>query len=161
MNRVLVKNWNKTVRPEDTVYFVGDWVVSRDPRRARKRVNKLNGHIISIKGNHDKGQRGIKFYHHKRRHWGGYKFLLLHWGGYKFLLLHDPKEKRSTWDGWLIHGHTHNKSRKYPFINGKLKTINVSVELTNYRPISLDYLLSLKIDSIRRMEKVSSKPERW
>ena len=49
---------------------------------------------------------------------------------------------------------------KYPFINGERKTINVSVELTNYRPISLDYLLSLDIDSIKRMETISSNPER-
>lgn len=151
MNGALVKNWNNTVKPKDNVYFLGDWVVSRDPRRARKWVNKLNGHITSIRGNHDREQKGIIFY----------KSRIRHWGGHKFLLLHDPKEKRSTWDGWLIHGHTHNKSRKYPFINGKLKTINVGVELINYRPVSLDFLLSLNIDSIKRMETINSKPERW
>jgi len=151
MNGALVKNWNNAVKPKDNVYFLGDWVVSRDPRRARKWVNKLNGHITSIRGNHDRGQKGIKFYNSRIRHWSRHKFLLLH----------DPKEKRSTWDSWLIHGHTHNNSRKYPFINGKLKTINVGVELTNYRPMSIDFLLSLNIDSIRRMETINSKPERW
>jgi len=50
---------------------------------------------------------------------------------------------------------------KYPFINGERKTINVGVELTNYRPISLDFLLSLNIGSIKRMETINSKPERW
>ncbi len=151
MNWALVNNWNKTVKPKDTVHFLGDWTIKRHPRRARYWMRKLNGHIISIKGNHDKGQRGIRFYHHKIRHWGRYNFLLLH----------DPKEKQKSWEGWLIHGHTHNKSRKYPFINGKLKTINVSVELINYRPVSIDYILSLNIDSIRRMETINSKPERW
>jgi len=152
MNWALVKNWNKTVKPRDIVYFLGDWTIKRQPRRARYWMRKLNGHIISIKGNHDRGQRGVKFYHHRIRHWGGHKFLLLH----------DPKEKQGTWEGWLIHGHRHNKSMdRYPFINGGRKTINVSVELTNYRPISIDYILSLNIDSIRRMEKINSKPERW
>jgi calcineurin-like phosphoesterase family protein len=59
MNGALVKNWNNTVKPKDNVYFLGDWVVSRDPRRARKWVNKLNGHITSVRGNHDTRARGI------------------------------------------------------------------------------------------------------
>lgn len=151
MNRALVSNWNNTVRPQDTVYFLGDWAFGRGSKPAKYWMGRLKGHIVCIRGSHDGRQRGIKFY----------KFRKLHYGGYKFLLIHNPDEKLGNWDGWVIHGHKHNNSRKYPFINGKLKTINVGVELTNYRPISLDFLLSLNMDSIRRMETINSKPERW
>jgi calcineurin-like phosphoesterase family protein len=135
MDRVLVKNWNNTVKPKDTVYFLGDWAFGRGSRPASYWIRRLNGHIISIR--------------------------ILNYDGRKLLLIHNPDKKHRTWHDWVIHGHKHNNSRKYPFINGKLKTINVSVELTNYRPVSIDYILSLNIDSIRRMETINSKPERW
>lgn len=151
MNRVLVRNWNSTVKPQDTVYFLGDWAFGRRHRPARYWIKRLNGHIISIRGSHDTRSSGARMYNAR----------ILNYGGYRFLLIHNPDRKYKNWHDWVIHGHKHNNSRKYPFINGKLKTINVSVELINYRPISLDYLLSLNIDSIKRMEKINSKPERW
>lgn len=50
--------------------------------------------------------------------------------------------------------------KNYPFINGEKKTINVSAELLNYRPVDLDFLISLGLDSIKRMDTIDSKPER-
>ena len=152
MNRALVSNWNNTVRPQDTVYFLGDWAFGRRSRPAKYWMRRLKGHIVCIRGSHDRRQRGIRFYNWRE----------LPRGGYKFLLIHNPDEKLGSWDGWVIHGHKHNNNmRKYPFINGKIKTINISVELTRFSPVSIDYLLSLNIDSIRRMETISSNPERW
>lgn len=164
MNRALVRNWNNTVKPRDTVYFLGDWAFRRRGARAAKYWRrKLKGHVISIRGNHDRGQKGIRFKDFKVIRYQGYSFLLIHRPG-----LNDPgqnrkqKQKLEEWHGWVIHGHKHNNNmRRYPFINGRLKTINVGVELTNYKPVSLDYLLSLDINSIKRMETISSKPERW
>jgi calcineurin-like phosphoesterase family protein len=50
--------------------------------------------------------------------------------------------------------------KDYPFINGKKKTINVSAELINYKPVSLDHLLKLGLNSIERMDTVDSTPTR-
>lgn len=150
MNRVLIRNWNNTVKPRDTVYFLGDWAFGRGSREPKYWVRKLNGHIFSIKGSHDSRARGIRLYNRK----------ILNYGGHKFLLIHNPDRNSVNWNGWVIHGHKHNNSAKYPFINGRLKTINVGVELTNYKPVSIDFLLSLNIDSIRRMETVNSKLQR-
>jgi calcineurin-like phosphoesterase family protein len=75
--------------------------------------------------------------------------------------VHDPDNLPISWSEWIIHGHKHNNDMaKYPFINGKNKTINVCAELLNYKPISLSYLLSLGLDSIKRMDTVDSLPER-
>jgi len=150
MNRVLVKNWNNTVRPGDTVYFLGDWAFGRGSRQPKYWVRKLKGHIISIKGSHDGRGRGLRLYNRR----------ILDYKGHKFLLIHNPDNKDIKWHDWVIHGHKHNHSAKYPFINGREKTINVGAELTNYRPVSLDFILSLGIDSIRRMDTVDSKPKR-
>jgi len=151
MNRALTINWNSVVRPRDTVYFLGDWSFGRGSRPPKYWIRRLNGHIISIKGSHDRLIRGMRL--HERK--------VICYGKHRFLLLHDPSQAPSSWNDWIIHGHKHNSNmRNYPFINGKKKTINISVELIKYKPISIDYLLSLNIDKIKRMETIASKPER-
>lgn len=151
MNETIVRNWNETVKDRDTLYFLGDWTFGRRHKPAKYWVRKLKGHIISIRGAHDWREKGIRFE----------DFKVLQYHGCSFLLIHDPNQA-GDWHSWIIHGHKHNNNMsKYPFINGERKTINVGVELTNYRPISLDFLLSLNIGSIKRMETINSKPERW
>ena len=74
-------------------------------------------------------------------------------------MTHDPERLPVKWNNWVIHGHKHNNDMKnYPFINGVKKTINVCPELTGYRPVSLDYLTSLKLSSIKRMDTIDSVP---
>lgn len=50
--------------------------------------------------------------------------------------------------------------KNFPFINGERKTINVSAELVNCRPVSLDFILSQNLDSILRMDTIDSIPQR-
>lgn len=145
MNSDLIKKWNSVVKNEDKVYYLGDFALSRHPNRWKR---KFNGRKVFICGNHDRGLTGTK------------EFERVDYKGHKFWLTHYPNQMPKDWDGWLIHGHTHNNSKKYPFINGDLRTINVSCELIGYRPLSLDYLISLDISSIKRMETIDSKPER-
>jgi len=151
MNRQLVKNWNQTVDEQDTVYHLGDWAFGSAHRPAVYWTKRVHGHITPIIGGHD-----------SRRYDIGYKDSVhLNSGKYKFLLIHDPADKPADWDGWIIHGHVHNNNmRKYPFINGREKTINVSADLINYCPVSLSTLLALEIDSIIRMDTIDSSPER-
>ena len=54
MDEALVKNWNDTVGPEDTVYLVGDigWNGGRVPGEL---LERLSGHKHLIRGNHDTG----------------------------------------------------------------------------------------------------------
>lgn len=152
MNRALVKKWNALVAPGDTVYFLGDWSFGRGARSPQYWARKLTGRIVSVRGSHDNGVEGVRFERYK----------VLHYKGYSFLIIHDPDEKPTDWQGWVIHGHKHNNDlRDYPFINGERKTINVSVEVIDYQPLKIDKLLSLHIDSIRRMETINGRPEVW
>jgi calcineurin-like phosphoesterase family protein len=157
MNETIMRNWNETVKDRDTVYFLGDWAYGRRHKPAKYWLSKLKGHIISLKGSHDRGEKDIRFE----------DFKVLQYRGYTFLLIHDPDNKKTIKNvkeryDWIIHGHKHNNDmRDYPFINGERKTINVSVETINYHPLSLDKLLSLNIDSIRRMQTIESEPETW
>jgi len=157
MNRTMKKNWNSTIGEKDTVYFLGDWSFGRKARQSNYWMRQLNGYIFPIRGSHDRDKFSSEFP----------KWELLHRDGYTFLLMHDPEDEevikavKERYD-WLIHGHVHNnKMDRHPFINGEQKTINVSAELINYKPVSLSYLLSLGLDSIRRVRTIDSQPERW
>ena len=105
----------------------------RKSRPADYWLRKLNGHIIFIKGNHEKISRRFNVYDK----------LILNYQGKRFLLIHDPYEAPKDFDGWIIHGHTHNNEQEYPLINKQKKTINVSVEVTNYKPLLIDDLLKM------------------
>ena len=63
MDEALVKNWNDTVGPEDTVYLVGDigWNGDRVPGEL---LEWLSGHKHLIRGNHDTGYEDAgRLYH--------------------------------------------------------------------------------------------------
>ena len=118
MNRVLINNWNSVVSGTDTVYFLGDLSLGRPTRW----INRLNGNIIFIRGNHDRfGHRSAEIEHDGRR----------------FLLTHNPG--RAEYVGWVIHGHVHNNR---PFIDGNERRVNVSCDVTGYRPISIEEITS-------------------
>jgi len=157
MNEVIKNNWNKSVGENDMVYFLGDYTgpppsrLAMYYRKLRYWTSQLRGNKISILGNHDLNGGCIKFVSSK----------VLHYKKHSFLLIHDPSQV-NNWHNWVIHGHRHNNDLKdFPFINGERKTINVSVELLDYQPLNIDKLLSLNIDSIKRMETINSQPEKW
>lgn len=135
MNRTLVYNWNSTIRKDDIVYFLGDLAYSKSPY-TDSWLHKLNGKITFIKGNHDESN-SIELLDH----------MIIEFDGFKFYLTHNPKNVPSNWDDWVIHGHVHNNSydydmqRKYPYINYDKKTVNVSVELTKYKPLKLSTII--------------------
>ena len=52
MNETLIENFNKTVRPKDTCFILGD-VLMYDSDNARKCLARLHGHLYVVRGNHD------------------------------------------------------------------------------------------------------------
>jgi len=133
MNKVLVHNWNKTVKKDDTVFYLGDLAFGRNKNKIPYWLKKLNGKIFLIRGNHDQGNFKSTLYFDK---------CIISYKEREILLIHNPNQM-PEWKGWIIHGHHHNKHPDtYPFINRTNKTINVSTELTNFKPISFKYLIN-------------------
>ena len=141
MNNAMVKNWTNTVEYNDKVFFLGDMTYGRHRRPIDYWLQKLTGDILFIRGNHDTDiitkakviptNYGIRY------------------KGREFLLAHDPY-RPDGFDGWLIHGDKHNTDLNlYPLVNQKRKTANISAELIDYTPISLDRLIEL-IDTGRK-----------
>lgn len=53
MDEFMIREWNSRVRPNDTVYILGDFAFCT-PEEAAAIARRLNGHKILVKGNHDR-----------------------------------------------------------------------------------------------------------
>ncbi|MDO8841803.1 MAG: metallophosphoesterase [Methanocalculus sp.] len=131
MDRVLIRNWNWTVKKRDTVIFLGD-LAYRSSIPSDSYLDRLNGRICYLEGNHDPYQPYMSH------------CLLMCYKGVSYLFIHDPDEVSKPFDGWVIHGHVHNKNlSKYPFFNPHTQTVNVSAEMIGYRPITMTEIHNL------------------
>ena len=141
MNRTMVENWTSTVEYNNKVFFLGDMTHGRNKHRGRNHqpidfwLQMLTGNIWFIRGNHDRDiitkakvvptNYGIRY------------------KGHEFLLAHVPY-RPDGFDGWLIHGDRHNRDLSlYPLVNQKRRTVNISAELIDYTPISMDRIIDL------------------
>lgn len=52
MNEELIKRWNEKIGPGDTVYHLGDISLGK-PDFTKEILDRLNGNIHLIKGNHE------------------------------------------------------------------------------------------------------------
>lgn len=129
MNGVLLRNWNDTIAPDDLVYFLGDMAFGRGSRSPKWWATQLTGRKIWVKGSHDRGiyplvvMPGVERVVFRD---------VINCGGVEFLLVHNLFV--NDWRGWVIHGHAHD-TRSH--IDVQWKRVNVSVEVTDYKPISL------------------------
>jgi len=54
MDEALIQNHNSVVKPNDTIYFIGDFAFYKDQRKTINVLRRLNGNKILVRGNHDK-----------------------------------------------------------------------------------------------------------
>jgi calcineurin-like phosphoesterase family protein len=126
MNETIVSNWNRVVKDEDTVYFLGDFCFERGEEDAKYWLSRLKGRIIFIRGNHDHSEM-VKLTK---------ATLAMNIGD--MLLVHDPYGLDYT--GIIIHGHSHKNAKLFDVFR---RRICVSCELIDYTPISLDDLMTM------------------
>ena len=53
----IVERWNKKIAPTDHVYILGDLLVGQDEAQALSMLQKLNGYLHIVLGNHDTDRR--------------------------------------------------------------------------------------------------------
>ena len=137
MNKVLIDNWNSLIKPEDVIYHMGD--VSFKPD---KFVDKLNGKIILIYGNHDKKKFNYLYSEVKQTQ-------ELKIAEFKCLLTHIPIDPQIQYKkgmcpdfsilkkyDYIIHGHNH--AEQHNCVSGK--HVNVGVDAWDMKPIHIDEL---------------------
>lgn len=137
MNETIIDRWNKTVKPDDIVYHLGDFTFGN--KKNIPIANRLFGKKRIILGNHDYEAREYYPFFDKVMSWrqfGEYKIPLF--------LCHYPLDEsafnyRTRKQGLNIHGHLHEKASTRPDIH-----VNVCVEKTNYTPINLEDIVDGK-----------------
>lgn len=131
MNNILIKNWNNTVKKNDTIYILGDFTFGNKDS-IKELVSKLNGRKILILGNHDRSiHKQVKFWYNIG-FYEVYKHPIIFRN--RFILSHEPIDDLGRFIN--LHGHIHDKQIDIG------KYINASVEHWNYTPINLDKLIS-------------------
>ena len=139
MNNTILNNYFKTVRQDSLVFFLGDMSFGRDSKPPKFWLHQLQTRrLIYLKGSHDHGVRPTNTLDcydvatimsptlHTNIH-----------------LIHDY-ERLETTNDWIIHGHNHNNR---PFFDRANKRVNVSVDVTNFEPVSLAFVYAL-IDDV-------------
>lgn len=160
MNEKMIKNWNSVVKPEDTVYCLGDFSLAARPVEVI--TPRLMGNKFLIPGNHDfchsfnKKSRNSE----KRQYWLDFyarngwtvlpEFYEMDIEGVAIVnMCHIPyntqdpryKDHQLKDDGrWLLCGHVHEKWKL------KDKMINVGVDVWDMKPVHIDEIKKIILE---------------
>lgn len=158
MNLELIRRWNAVVAPGDTVFYLGDFSLSKSA--LTEILPKLNGEKHLIAGNHDSchpvaAKKPVKIERMTQLYLdSGFKSVCLEdeivIGLKRVKLHHMPYHGDHTSAGeryinfrpvdtgqWLLHGHVHGLWKQ------KDKMINVGVVHWDYAPVSIEQIKSL------------------
>ncbi|MEA1848862.1 metallophosphoesterase family protein [Chryseobacterium sp. MHB01] len=137
MNEELIKRWNEKIGKDDTVYHLGDFSLGK-PDFTKEILDRLNGNIHLIKGNHEgaaltypKRFASIRDYHELRideadNSNGKQKIILFHYS-------------LRTWNGshrgvWQLYGHSHGTLPD----DEMTLSFDVGVDCHNFYPVSYE-----------------------
>lgn len=142
MDEALIKNWNSVVEPEDEVYHLGD-VSLGNPSFLKSILERLNGKIYLIKGNHDRKTalspkcigrfEWVKDYYEAD--------FLIGEKHTKLCMMHYPLASwnKMHYGSFHAYGHCHGNFEHKRVQNSMDVGLDNIVKLTGeYRPISLD-----------------------
>ena len=155
-DEAIVANWNAVITPEDTVYHLGD-VMLGDNGHGMNCLQRLNGNIIIIPGNHDTDTRialyktlpnvkvlsteieGLKLAAAATLKYRKYNFYLSHHPTMTSNLDADPHLRANLIN---LYGHTH---QQHCFYEDRPYMFHVGLDSNNNTPILLD-------DAIEKMK---------
>lgn len=152
MNRELVRRHNDVVDKSDTVFHLGDVAFVDNPL---KWLKKLNGNIILVKGNHDRGDEGYWTKECKKFITDSTTRLIGEDKQFTITLTHDPasieynknskgsneQEGRSPRSPFVVCGHVHERWRFLP------NRLNVGVDAWHFQPVPEQQVLSYAQDN--------------
>lgn len=157
MDEALIANWNAVVRPCDTVWHLGDFLWRTDIEYAAGIIERLNGEIRLLKGNHDnvlaklleKGRLPVRA-RAKIAYVGDYREVRSE--RKRFVMSHYPMPcyngrfhtKKGENEGiYMLHGHVHATFEQTIMQalaygqNPPMQLVNVGCMLWGYAPVSI------------------------
>ena len=143
MNGTLVKNWNETVGNDDDIYVLGDFFLGTDFNYIQEILNKLNGRIHLVTGNHDTPSKITEY-----TSWNNIveiaDALRIRYKKREFFLCHYPVltaslEQDSNKAVINLFGHTHSKDK---FYEDRPYMYNVAVDANDNKPVEIEEILT-------------------
>lgn len=137
MDEILIQKWNEKVNPEDEVYHLGD-VGLTSSGKLRKILDRLNGKIYLINGNHEKSAQDC----HTRFEWikDYYELVVkddeFERGEQLIVLSHYAMRvwNASHWGAYHLYGHTHGTLSDDP----TSRSFDIGVDCHNFYPLSYE-----------------------
>ncbi|MEK6833173.1 MAG: metallophosphoesterase family protein [Nanoarchaeota archaeon] len=130
MNETIISNWNKVVKPNDIVYFLGDFIFSRDINEIERYIKMLNGKINIIFGNHDKVVKRANGFYSKN-------VVLEEYIDNQLVVMYHYAMRvwnKSHFGSYMLHGHSHGT---LPELDNLL-SFDVGVDANNFTPVSYE-----------------------
>ncbi|NOQ73967.1 MAG: phosphoesterase [Crocinitomix sp.] len=137
MDEFMIQKWNEKINPEDEVYHLGD-VGLTSSGNLRKILDRLNGKIYLINGNHEKAAQAC----HSRFEWIKDYFELVikddeFKKGQQLLVLSHYAMRvwnASHWGTYMLYGHSHGHLPDDP----KALSFDVGVDCHDFSPLSYE-----------------------
>ena len=138
MNNTIITNHNQRVKPEDTVFFAGDFCFRNSAggkkgegeiHKAEHYLKQLNGRFVFIKGNHDRNN-SLKTIIER---------LIISYGGKRINIVHNPIHADSSYNINFV-GHVHN-NWMFRKLNHKSDMINIGVDQWGFKPVTFEEIM--------------------
>lgn len=152
MNTSMLNIWNDTIKPDDEIYYLGDFTYKANEKSARYILRKLNGKKYFIKGNHDRIEYLNNFQKLRLIEWWKYEYQFQYEHNdkiYNFSLSHYPHYPLPGEDIIYLHGHKHGISEHRGEYQFNPNAIDVGVDNVGFEPITITQV----IDYIERQKK--------
>lgn len=140
MDDTLIRNINARVKPNDTLFFLGDFCFRKSSEAKNSRKNAFEYYrerikcqnIIFISGNHDKNNKCKSII----------RSLVIKYSGKLVNLVHDPKDADINYEINLV-GHVHTNWQIKRIRKGFSFTdcINVGTDVWRFQPVSWNELM--------------------
>lgn len=142
MNEELIVRWNRVVRPKDIIYHLGDFALTTELTKIDQIIDRLNGRIRLIRGNHDKWVDRLdklKFKHKIEwvKDYYETKYAVSPSETVKVCMMHYPLR---TWNqshrgSYNLHAHCHGSLDIENYTLG-IRRLDVGVDSNDYTPIT-------------------------
>lgn len=176
MNNYMIARWNEKVKKRDEVVILGDFSMG-DAGQTNAILERLQGKLYLITGNHDNRFLRNKSFHRERFQWIA-PYAEMHDEGRKVVLCHYPimcyngqysRDKKGEPRSYMLYGHVHDshdetlvrqfvdmtQSTRIVDREGNPQTlscnmINCFCMYSDYTPLSLDEWLALHREQEKR-----------